>query len=88
MNEWFATTADVYRLLGELDPAHDQQPAADNGDKDLPATRRRLARMIGRDAARGGRRRLARSGAAVARRAARRCWRPRSTGYSPPHRLR
>ena len=26
MNEFFATTADVYRLTGELDPAHDQQP--------------------------------------------------------------
>lgn len=50
MNEWFATTADVYRLTGELDPAHDQQPAADHAGKDLPATRRRLARMIGRDA--------------------------------------
>lgn len=50
MNEWFATTADVYRLSGELDPAHDQQPSADNAAKDLPATRRRLARMIGRDA--------------------------------------
>ena len=23
MNEFFATTADVYRLTGELDPAHD-----------------------------------------------------------------
>jgi len=50
MNEWFATTADVYRLTGELDAAHDQQPTADNAAKDLPATRRRLARMIGRDA--------------------------------------
>ncbi|MGA0612019.1 hydantoinase/oxoprolinase family protein [Caldimonas sp. KR1-144] len=50
MNEWFATTADVYRLTSELDPAHDQQPTADNAGKDLPATRRRLARMIGRDA--------------------------------------
>jgi len=50
MNEWFATTADVYRLTGDLDPAHDQQPAADRGGKDLAATRQRLARMIGRDA--------------------------------------
>lgn len=50
MNEWFATTADVYRLTGELDPAHDQQPTADNAGKDLAATRQRLARMIGRDA--------------------------------------
>ena len=50
MNEFFATSADVYRLTGELDPAHDQQPAADQGDKTLPATRQRLARLIGRDA--------------------------------------
>lgn len=50
MNEFFATTADVYRLLGRLDPTHDQQPAADGADKSLAATRCRLARMIGRDA--------------------------------------
>ena len=50
MNEFFATSADVYRLTGELDPAHDQQAAADNGAKDAAATRQRLARMIGRDA--------------------------------------
>jgi probable H4MPT-linked C1 transfer pathway protein len=50
MKEFFATTADVYRLSGELDPAHDQHPAADGGTKDLDATRRRLARMVGRDA--------------------------------------
>lgn len=51
MNEFFATTADVYRLLGALDPAHDQQPAADGGAKDVAASRQRLARMVGRDAA-------------------------------------
>lgn len=50
MNEWFATTADVYRLTGEIDPAHDQQPPADGQDKDHPATLQRLARMIGLDA--------------------------------------
>jgi (4-(4-[2-(gamma-L-glutamylamino)ethyl]phenoxymethyl)furan-2-yl)methanamine synthase len=50
MNEFFATTADLYRLTGELNPAHDQQATADNAAKDLPATRQRLARMIGRDA--------------------------------------
>ncbi|WP_157270265.1 hydantoinase/oxoprolinase family protein [Azohydromonas aeria] len=54
MNEFFATTADVYRLLGELDPAHDQHPAADHGPKDALSTRRRLARMVGRDADEGG----------------------------------
>ena len=50
MNEFFATSADVYRLTAELDPAHDQQPSADNGAKTLRATHQRLARMIGRDA--------------------------------------
>ncbi len=50
MNEFFATTADVYRLCGELDAAHDQQPSADNAAKSLPATRQRLARMVGLDA--------------------------------------
>jgi probable H4MPT-linked C1 transfer pathway protein len=49
MNEFFATTADVYRLSGELDPAHDLYPSADNADKGLPATRARLARMVGCD---------------------------------------
>jgi probable H4MPT-linked C1 transfer pathway protein len=50
MNEFFATTADVYRLTGALDPLHDQQPAADGGAKDRHGTCQRLARMIGRDA--------------------------------------
>jgi (4-(4-[2-(gamma-L-glutamylamino)ethyl]phenoxymethyl)furan-2-yl)methanamine synthase len=50
MNEFFATSADVYRATGELDPAHDLHPAADNAGKDAPATHRRLARMIGLDA--------------------------------------
>lgn len=49
MNEFFATTADVYRLLGELDPAHDQHPSADNAPKDARHSRARLARMIGLD---------------------------------------
>lgn len=50
MNEFFATTADVYRLTGELDSAHDQQPTADGAAKDGAASRQRLARLIGRDA--------------------------------------
>ena len=50
MNEFFATTADVYRLSGELAAAHDQHPSADQAAKDPAATRQRLARMIGRDA--------------------------------------
>ena len=50
MNEFFATTADVYRLTGELSPAHDQAAPADAGSKDERATHARLARMVGRDA--------------------------------------
>lgn len=49
MNEFFATTADVYRLRGELAPAHDQHASADNAPKDARHTRARLARMIGLD---------------------------------------
>lgn len=50
MNELFATTADVYRLTGELPAEHDPHPSADGGPKTDAATRQRLARMIGRDA--------------------------------------
>jgi probable H4MPT-linked C1 transfer pathway protein len=50
MNEFFATTADVYRLTGELDAAHDLHPSADDAPKDAAATRRRIARRIGLDA--------------------------------------
>ena len=53
MNEFFATSADLYRLLGQLSAAHDQHPAADNGAKTEAATCIRLARMIGLDAADG-----------------------------------
>lgn len=49
MAEYFATTADVYRVLGELPEHADQQPAADSGEKTPHASARRLARMIGRD---------------------------------------
>jgi len=49
MAEYFATTADVYRLTGELPEGADQLPAADNGGKTVRASARRLARMIGRD---------------------------------------
>jgi uncharacterized hydantoinase/oxoprolinase family protein len=50
MNEFFATAADVYRITGELDEAHDLYPAADNGAKNVEGSRRRIARMIGLDA--------------------------------------
>ncbi len=49
MNEFFATTADVLRLTGELDPGSDMLPAADGGAKDMEASARRLARMVGAD---------------------------------------
>jgi probable H4MPT-linked C1 transfer pathway protein len=50
MAEWFATTADVYRLTGQLPEDADLHPAADNGEKTMAGSARRLARMIGRDA--------------------------------------
>ena len=53
MNELFATMADVYRLTAELDPTHDQQPAADGGAKTAAASRQRLARLIGLDSTDG-----------------------------------
>jgi len=50
MAELFATTADVYRITGELPEGVDQQDAADGGVKTKLASIRRLARMIGLDA--------------------------------------
>lgn len=49
MTEHFATTADIYRLTGELPPHADQLPCADNGPKTLQGSARRLARMLGLD---------------------------------------
>ncbi len=49
MAEHFATTADVFRVLGELDEAVDAQPAADGGAKTATASARRLLRMVGED---------------------------------------
>ncbi len=49
MAEHFATTADVYRLIGELPRGADLLAAADNGAKTAEASARRLARMIGCD---------------------------------------
>ncbi len=53
MAEYFATTADVWRLLGALPEHADQYTAADGGAKTAEASARRLARMIGRDLAEG-----------------------------------
>ncbi len=49
MAEHFATTADIHRVLGELDERCDLHPAADGGVKTATASARRLARMVGRD---------------------------------------
>ncbi|MER0238868.1 hydantoinase/oxoprolinase family protein [Fulvimarina sp. MAC8] len=51
MNEFFATMADVQRVIGNLDEDDDLHDAADNGDKNLEGSRRRIARMIGMDTA-------------------------------------
>lgn len=47
--EYFATTADVYRVLGELHADHDLGDTADGQDRSTTASMRRLARMVGHD---------------------------------------
>lgn len=47
--EYFATTADVYRVLEELPSKHDLADTADGQDRSLEASMRRLARMVGHD---------------------------------------
>ena len=49
MAENFATTADLYRLSGELPPEDDAYPASDGRSKDATDCRARIARMFGRD---------------------------------------
>lgn len=49
MNEWFATMADVYRILGRLPEGADMMEAADGREKTASASCARLARMVGRD---------------------------------------
>ncbi|MGH8720121.1 MAG: hydantoinase/oxoprolinase family protein [Burkholderiales bacterium] len=49
MAEHFATTADIYRLTGELAQGADQSETADGREKTVEANARRLARMIGCD---------------------------------------
>jgi probable H4MPT-linked C1 transfer pathway protein len=51
MNEYFASIADVHRILGVLDEADDRHPSADGKEKTVAGSIARLARMIGRDAA-------------------------------------
>jgi probable H4MPT-linked C1 transfer pathway protein len=50
MAENFCTTADIYRLTGELDARDDSYPASDGRSKSVSDCRARLARMLGRDA--------------------------------------
>lgn len=47
--EHFATTADIYRLTGELEEVYDQADTADGAGKSIEDSARRLARMLGRD---------------------------------------
>ena len=52
--EFFATTADIYRILGTLPEDADQYPACDGGARTPAASERRLARMFGCDIDNGG----------------------------------
>ena len=49
--EYFATTADVYTLTGELDVADNMAETADGAEKTMQASACRIARMVGCDAA-------------------------------------
>jgi probable H4MPT-linked C1 transfer pathway protein len=51
VNENFASMADVHRILGNLPEEADQMATSDGREKTVMASRARLARMIGRDAA-------------------------------------
>jgi len=51
INENFATMADVHRILGTLPAGADLMATADGREKTVAASRARLARMVGSDAA-------------------------------------
>jgi (4-(4-[2-(gamma-L-glutamylamino)ethyl]phenoxymethyl)furan-2-yl)methanamine synthase len=53
MNEYFASSADVHRILGDLPDGADKMSTADGREKTVEASRARLARMIGREAEEG-----------------------------------
>jgi probable H4MPT-linked C1 transfer pathway protein len=53
MNEFFANSADVHRILGALPDSADKMSTADGRDKTVAASRARLARMVGREADEG-----------------------------------
>jgi (4-(4-[2-(gamma-L-glutamylamino)ethyl]phenoxymethyl)furan-2-yl)methanamine synthase len=50
MNEYFASSADVHRILGDLPDGADKMATADGREKTVEASRARLARMIGHEA--------------------------------------
>jgi probable H4MPT-linked C1 transfer pathway protein len=50
MNEYFANSADMHRILGALPEGADQMATADGREKTVAASRVRLARMVGREA--------------------------------------
>ncbi len=50
MNEYFASMADVHRILGMLHESDDKHATADGKAKTAEASVARLARMVGRDA--------------------------------------
>jgi probable H4MPT-linked C1 transfer pathway protein len=50
MAEYFATSGDLYRLSGELDPAFDHADTADGRGKSKAECSARIARMVGLDA--------------------------------------
>jgi len=54
MNEYFANSADVHRVLGGLPEGADRMATADGRDKTASASCARLARMIGRDSSEAG----------------------------------
>lgn len=51
MNEYFASIADVHRIMGVLNEDDDKHATADGKEKTVEASIARLARMIGRDTA-------------------------------------
>ena len=51
MNEYFASMADVHRILGMLDEKDDKHPSADGKEKTVAGSIARVARMVGRDTA-------------------------------------
>jgi (4-(4-[2-(gamma-L-glutamylamino)ethyl]phenoxymethyl)furan-2-yl)methanamine synthase len=53
MNEYFASSADVHRILGDLPDGADKMPTADGREKTVDASQTRLARMVGREVGEG-----------------------------------